>query len=288
MHWIYRACLEKNEEDLRYGVRYIFESVKYSSTEGIAVDNYYLQHGKQLYMGGYGQTFVDVITKFAQLLVGTQYELPIEKKLILSNLVRNTLLRSVRGQYTSYNALGRNISRKGNSKNGNSLFQIVRRMIDIDPEHRTEYENFIYRFENGNDLSYGIDIFHTHYFYSDYTLHTSPNYTFDVRMSSKRTVKCESINNENIKGYFLSYGSNNILVDGDEYYDIFPTWDWSRIPGVTAPHLYDLPQMKTGIQYGESDFAGGVSDSIYGVSAFIYNDSTIGISAKKSFRLSSD
>lgn len=281
-HWIYRACLSNNEKDLEHGVKYLFESVKINRTEGISVDNNFLQHGKQLYMGGYGQTFVDVISKFANVLLGTKYEMPDDKKSIFCKLVRETFFRLFRGEFITYNVVGRNISRKGVIKKGNNLIQIVQRMSKIDPEHNSDYEDFILRLKE-EGVGYNIKTTHTHYFYSDYTLHVSPNYLFDIRMVSNRTVKSESLNNENIKANNLSYGSNSILVHGDEYYDIFPVWDWSRIPGVTALHIKRLSPMKPGTHYGESVFAGGVSDSIYGATAYYHKDTVSNVSVKKSW-----
>ena len=36
-------------------------------------------------------------------------------------------------------------------------------------------------------------------------------------------------------GNFVSDGSNAIVKTDDEYFNIFPAWNWTRIPGTTAP-----------------------------------------------------
>lgn len=33
----------------------------------------------------------------------------------------------------------------------------------------------------------------------------------------------------------MSDGATNIRVNGNEYADIFPVWEWDRIPGTTLP-----------------------------------------------------
>ena len=124
----------------------------------------------------------------------------------------------------------------------------------------------------------GITPFHTHYPVGDYTLHVRPSYTFDVRMVSTRTMRCEYGNGENLRTYFLSDGCTNIVREGDEYQEIFPVWDWRRIPGVTAPQLKEIPMAKSDWQTkGTSEFAGGVSDSLYGATAYAYEDNYAGV-----------
>ena len=127
---------------------------------------------------------------------------------------------------------------------------------------------------------------HTHYFRGDYALHVRPHYTFDVRMVSNRTMRCEYGNGENLKTYFMSDGCTNIVTEGDEYARIFPVWNWNRIPGVTAPQLDTIPRTVIDWQTkGTSVFAGGVSDSLYGVSVYSYLDTyaDINTAAKKSW-----
>lgn len=101
---------------------------------------------------------------------------------------------------------------------------------------------------------------------------------FDVRMVSTRTMRCEYGNGENLRTYFLSDGCTNIVREGDEYQEIFPVWDWRRIPGVTAPQLKEIPMAKSDWQTkGTSEFAGGVSDSLYGATAYAYEDNYVGV-----------
>ena len=93
-------------------------------------------------------------------------------------------------------------------------------------------------------------------------------------MVSTRTARCEYGNGENLKTYFMSDGCTNIVTEGNEYANIFPVWNWTRIPGVTAPQVPQIPLAASDWQtLGTSTFAGGVSDSIYGASVYSYTDS---------------
>lgn len=285
LHWIYRSCLEKNTEDLNTALQNVYETLTYTTDEGIQHDNSYLQHGPQLYIGGYGDELLKGVTQVATYTNGSQYALSEEKKQILSNFMRKTYYQTIRGQYMLFDVLGRGVSRPNETqKSKTALF--AKRMLEIDPAHTDEYEAIIARLEGYQPASYGLQPVHTHYFRGDYTLHIRPDYTFDVRTVSHRTSRCEYGNEENLKTYFMSDGCTNIVVDGNEYANIFPCWDWSKIPGVTSPQMSDIPLAPNEWEnYGTSTFAGGVSDGLYGASAYSYSDKYNGIntSAKKSW-----
>jgi chondroitin AC lyase len=80
------------------------------------------------------------------------------------------------------------------------------------------------------------------------------------------------MNNENLKRKWLPWGATNIMIDGDEYRNIFAVWDWSRIPGVTSVKEEIIGQPVTGDFYlvSSAEFAGGVSDGIFGLAAYDY------------------
>ncbi len=159
-------------------------------------------------------------------------------------------------------------------------------MAVLDPEHIEEYKAIIARLKDEQAADYKLKPLHTHYFRGDYTLHVRPGYTCDVRTVATRTMRCEYGNGENLKTYFMSDGCTNIVTQGNEYTNIFPAWNWRRIPGTTAPQLDTIPMAASDWQTrGTSTFAGGVSDSIYGVSAYAYMDNYAGVNtgAKKAW-----
>lgn len=285
LHWIYRACLEKNDADLKTALVNAFSPVEYTVKEGFQHDGSYFQHGVQLYIGGYGDEILKGVTQVAMYTRGTQYALSAEKIEILSKFMRQTYYQTIRGQHMLFDALGRGVSRVNvTQKSGSALF--AKRMIVLDPAHADEYQAIIARLEGKQPASYGVKPLHTHYFRADYTLHVRPGYTFDVRTVSTRTMRCEYGNGENLKTYFMSDGCTNIVTQGDEYAQIFPVWNWTGIPGVTAPQLDTIPKAISDWQTkGTSTFAGGVSDSLYGVSVYAYHDTyaDVNTGAKKAW-----
>lgn len=285
LHWIYRACLTQNEADLEKALENVYNPIVYTTKEGFQYDNCYFQHGRQLYIGGYGDEILKGITQVAGYTKGTRYAIPQEKLALLSQFMRQTYYATIRGQHMLFDVLGRGVSRpKVTDKSHTALF--AKRMAELDSDHADEFKAIIARLEGKKPAGYALKPTHTHYFRGDYTLHIRPHYTFDVRMVSNRTMRCEYGNGENLKTYFMSDGCTNIVTKGDEYAEIFPVWNWARIPGVTAPQLKEIPKAASDWQTpGTSTFAGGVSDSLYGVSTYYYKDNYAGINtgARKSW-----
>lgn len=277
LHWIYRACLSSNEADLKVALENVYSPIVYTTKEGFQHDNSYFQHGNQLYIGGYGDEILKGITQIAMYTRGTQYAIPQDKLALISKFMRETYYSTIRGQYMLFDVLGRGVSRPGVTKKTHTAL-FAKRMIELDPEHADEFKEIIARLNGKQAANYALTAKHTHYFRGDYTLHVRPAYTFDVRMASTRTARCEYGNGENLKTYFMSDGCTNITVDGNEYAEIFPVWNWTCIPGTTAPQVDEIPMAASDWQTpGTSTFAGGVSDSLYGASAYSYSDSYAGV-----------
>lgn len=272
LHWIYRSCLQRNEKDLEYALENVYNPVVYTTGEGFQYDNSNFQHGQQLYIGGYGDEILKGVTQVAMYTHGTRFAIPQDKLALISKFMRETYYPAIRGKFMLFDVMGRSVSRPNvPDKSGTALF--ARRMTVLDPSHADEFEAIIARLEGKRPADYALKPMHTHYFRGDYTLHVRPGYTFDVRMVSNRTARLEYGNEENLKTYFMSDGCTNIVRRGNEYDGIFPAWNWTRIPGVTAPQLKDIPLAASDWQcMGTSTFAGGVSDSLYGVTAYAYLD----------------
>ena len=277
LHWIYRSCLSADAKDLTFALENVYSPVVYTTEEGFQYDNSNFQHGPQLYIGGYGDEILKGVTQVAMYTIGTRFAMPQEKIDLISKFMRETYYPSIRGQYMLYDVMGRSVSRPNMTKKTSTALY-AQRMVELDPAHADEFKAIIKRLKGEQPANYAIKPAHTHYYRADYTLHVRPNYTFDVRLVSNRTSRCEYGNKENLKTYFMSDGCNNIVQSGKEYTNIFPVWNWARIPGVTAPQLEEIPLAKKAWQtLGSSTFAGGVSDSLYGMTAYAYMDKHAGI-----------
>ncbi|MDR1022796.1 MAG: glycoside hydrolase family 88 protein [Prevotellaceae bacterium] len=284
-HWVYRACLTKNEEDLDFGAQQVYYPIELTTaTEGLQHDLSIMQHGPQFYTGGYGSSFAGNVVNMAVYLRETPYAISGEKLSILTRFVRESYMRIIRGKYFLYNVLGRGLARPG-ALEQSSLADLFGKTKFLDPDNAALYDSAVARLRGTQHGGYGLEKKHTHFFRADYTLYTAPDYTFDVRMASSRTYRNENGNGENLKGYFLAEGATAIAVDGDEYVDIFPVWEWTKIPGITAPQKATIPKPGEWGTPGTSLFAGGVSDGVYGASAYALNDQSYSINtaAKKAW-----
>lgn len=267
MHWIYRSVLTQNEKDLAFAADRSFLQLAFTTGEGVQHDFSYRQHGAQLYLAGYGREFIQLATRQAYYLAGTPYALSGEKRDILSKYVRNTYLNIIRGNRLNYNIFGRSLTREnGTSETG--LLSILEYLKAVDPDYTQVYTDAIKRIKKEEPASHAVTPFQKHYYRGEYTLHVRPEYTFDVRMASSRMVRSEYDINENREGFFLTDGGTCIAVDGEEYGTIIPLWDWRRIPGTTVPELTTMVRANSYIFNGRSNYAGGVSDGMYGVTAF--------------------
>ncbi|MBC9794663.1 polysaccharide lyase family 8 super-sandwich domain-containing protein [Sinomicrobium weinanense] len=278
LHYIYRGCLSADSGVLQTGIDESFYPLSLTTAEGVQHDYSYQQHGPQLYIAGYGTVFVNTTVKVATYLAGTSYALSGSKLDILTNFIRNTYTQVIRGQYMDFSVNGRSIARKNNLLSSGFAGTLTK-LKDIDPAHIAEYDDIIARLNGTQAAGYQVNELQTQYWRSDYALYNSPGYSFSVRTASARTSKTENGNGENLKGYFLSDGATNIRVDGDEYYNIFPVWEWNKIPGVTAPELASIPLRRQWQVPGTSGFTGGVSDSIHGIKVFALDE--YGLQAKK-------
>ena len=278
--WFYIAMLTKDKEQLSHAVEQFYEPMAYTTEEGIQYDASYQQHGHQLYTSGYGTVVLNVFFKLAFFIKDTEYEKK-EYTSILSDYIRNGIIPINRGAYTLFATGGRgHLSRIG-ATNGKGFATNIRQMADLDdPKYRETYLNAAARISGEKPADYGVKPWGHHYWTSNYSIHQRPEYTIDVHTTSTRTCRSENGNGENLKGYFAADGSMQIAVDGDEHFNIFPTWSWQHIPGTTVPNVPEVPLDKAWSVYGESDFCGGVDDGTYLCTTFHYVDSKFDINTK--------
>lgn len=286
LHWMYRACLTKDKKLLNIALSegyYPIQFIPYD--EGMQPDYSFFQHGTQLYIGGYGDEFLKGVLMFADYTAGTEYALDEERLSIVRNFALDTYFKVIRGSYIHMNVIGRGMSRENETKK-NSTF--ADKLAKIDPDNASAYEIIAKRIKGEVGPEEGVVPVNTTYFMGDYVAHIRPQYAAGVRTVSTRTMRNEYGNGENFLTYFLSDGAMHLTQEGDEYYNIFPVWDWSRLPGVTNPYLLaeEIPRTKINWQtLGTEVFVGGASDSLYSVNTYRLNDSFEGIntSAYKSW-----
>lgn len=247
-------------------------------TVGIKADNSYHMHSTLLYSGGYGLSTISSTLANIEMVAGTKYaaEFTPAKLAIFGNYVLDGVQRMSFKKIIDFSSVGRYIARQ--NETGGLATTILDRLKVVDPTRSTQYTDFK-NFINGSTFKTPG----TKYFFkSDILTKNGTNYYMSARMISSRTVGTETTNGENLKGYYVPIGATNFNTTGNEYYNIFPCWDWARIPGITAEDseiIYAAADKKS--TSGTNDFAGGLSNGTDGICAFDgnYND----ISARKAY-----
>ncbi len=80
----------------------------------------------------------------------------------------------------------------------------------------------------------------------DFMSHSRDKFYASTRLVSRHTLGgdvCGSgdamhiVNGENVLAGLMAYGTTLFLQSGNEYHNIYPLWDWGRLPSVTSPDI---------------------------------------------------
>lgn len=275
-----RACLQRDAALMAEAFRRIEAEIVVTEKEGIQPDFSFHQHGAQLYSGGYGNGFAASAPRFALLAQGTRFAFAPEKIRILESYLLDGQQWMIRGAQFDYSASGREPTRANSGKVGGYATN-ARALLKLDAvTRREELDRFAARIERKADAAAAPLSGHRHFWRSDYTVHHRPAWMVSVRMTSDRLLQTEVVNEENLLGQHLSDGVMYVYRTGDEYRNIFPVWDWARLPGITVEHDRPLRRVDNR-RKGSRAFAGGVSDGACGVSAMDFERD--GLTAKKAW-----
>ncbi|MDZ7722351.1 MAG: polysaccharide lyase family 8 super-sandwich domain-containing protein [candidate division KSB1 bacterium] len=253
----------------------IESEIRITTAEGIQPDFSFHQHGNCLYNHGYGSGFAVDVSRLAALAAGTRFEFSAEKINILTRYILDGSAWMIYGRTADYGALGREITRPG--ENAGYLRNAAENLLQLDTGREEELQRLI------NRITYPdtANIFgNKHFWRSDFMTHHRPDYYASVRMYSTRMDNTDNpYNSEGLKSHHIADGCNFRFVSGNEYKNIFPLWDWRRIPGTTVIQFDSLQGNVR--RSGRSDFVGGVSDGTYGLAAFDFKYDSL--AARKSW-----
>jgi chondroitin AC lyase len=196
--------------------------------EGIQPDWSFQQHGARLQMYQYGGAYFLTSVRVAWETMGTRWEYPVEKLEILSDFALEGWQWMARGVNTVPGTVDRSVSRLGVLRSAD-LREVIPCLRGIDPSRRDRYDA-LEAMQNGRGSLAGLRAFPC----SDFSAYHTPEYSFFLKTLSTRTLPTEAINNENLKGSLLGSGDGYFVRTGNEYYDMMPVWDWTRLPGITT------------------------------------------------------
>jgi chondroitin AC lyase len=260
------GCLDRTSALVGTALGRAFDEIRIvePGQEGIQADLSFHQHEAVLYSGGYGLALTSDAARFVACAHGTRFAAPTERFDLLMRFLLDGQQWMMRGIMFDYSTVGREITRPG--KDGRAILRAVSDLARLAGPRQAELVAFAARM--AGDPGAPSLAGNRHFRLSDYMIHQRRGYAMSVRMYSKRTFNTDGyINDEGRQTHHVADGATYIFRTGEEYRDIFPVWDWRRVPGITCeqhPQPLDPARLHT---RGATGFAGGVSDGMYGVAA---------------------
>lgn len=273
-----RSLLAKDTENVLMAANSIREELRISMKEGIQPDWSYQQHGAQLQFGNYGLHYIEDMTSWIAIFKNTPFTFDINKMSIMRNYMLSGQQWVIWKNAMDISACGRQLFVNEPVRKKSKLLHYVDKIKKLDPDYRNDYSK-MYNYQNtiGNK-----------YFYrTDFHVQRTKDYYFSVKMCSRRVLGAESCNDENMLGYYMGDGVALLYQTEKEYENIFPFWDWKKIPGTTiSQDTVALPVLTAWGYHIESDFVGGVSDGKNGMAVMKYNRDNV--SANKAWFMFND
>jgi len=257
-----RGILEDDPKLVTAAYRRIADEIRFSTGEGIQPDFSFHQHGPCLYNHGYGASFAVDCSEIATRVAGTRFAFPPEKVALLGNLILDGSQWMTRGGVTDFGAEGREITRRGQT--AHYLSTAAHNMLQLPTGREAEFRALAAR---ASDQRSPPLVGNRHFWRSDLMTHHRPGYYTSARMFSSRIANTDMpCNGEGLKSHHIADGCNLLHRTGREYQEIFPVWDWQKIPGATVQQRSELSGSPR--RMGKTSFVGGVSDGKYGLAAF--------------------
>ncbi len=268
---IYHGLVRNDRQLVEMALDNMQSELVITTQAGVQPEYSFHNHGPQLYNGGYGVGSLRDFADWAYLTRNTPFAFADDKINLLVDWILKGDRWLTRHGFFDYSAVGRGIARGDQYDKARGWISICRRMQKASPKHAGELEAFIDHIRGRKPSITGNKSF----WRSDFMSHKRQDYYASVALSSTDVIGTEIGNGENLKGFYTPFGGQFFIREGNEYGNIFPVWDWTRVPGVTAPQTKH-PPMPAKTQYdwthvqGETDFVGGASNGQLGLMAFDY------------------
>lgn len=260
-----RALLQNDYELVKMARDTIASEIVTGGAEGIKDDWCFHQHGAQQQFGNYGLSFVSGMSFFSGLFSGTSLAFDDKQLSILSTLIDKGYRWVIWKGMMDVNALGRQLFHHAPVHKALSLAFAASELGGGESDECVAVATALLR-DNYPAPAVNVLTGHKHFWQSDYTIHRRPSWMASIKMASDRIIGTEMMNGDNMKGYYMADGATYIYKDGKEYLNIFPLWDWRKLPGVTAfEDNAPMPLIKSYQPRNKGTFVGAVSDEKQGM-----------------------
>lgn len=276
-----QALFKRDESILERVVRVMADEIKVTTGRGLKPDmSFHHRTDNVICTLSYGNGYANSFSYWAVKIAGTKFTFPDKAiKLLIDYYLDGICKSMVCGKFPDPGAKNRDLSRKGTlNPAGAEIAENLRKASDY---RKAELEDIVKIRKGEKEPALTWDRFFWH---SEYFTHQRPGYFSSVRMHSSRNHNMEQPHNEEgLKNHHVGDGSNFISLTGKEYLDIFPVWDWQKIPGTTVVQKPALPHWREIAKKGLTDFVGGVTDGEYGAAAFDFSSPHDPLKARKAW-----
>ncbi|HEV8286140.1 MAG TPA: polysaccharide lyase family 8 super-sandwich domain-containing protein [Chitinophagaceae bacterium] len=276
-----QGLFKRNDSIVQKALKVMADQIKITTDRGIKPDlSFHHRVDNVTSIHSYGTNYVNSFAYWSVKTAGTIYKLPDEALKLLIDYYLDGICKSMAyGIYPDPGAKNRDLSRKGDL--GAEGTDIPENLLKSSDHRKKELEEII---KVRKDEKKADKTWNRYYWWSSYFVHQRKNYFASVRMHSSRQNNVEApYNEEGLKNHHLADGSNFLSRTGKEYIDIFPVWDWQKIPGTTVVQKPALPHWDQIVKKGLSDFVGGVSNGEFGVAAFDFKSVHDPLKARKAW-----
>ena len=228
--------------------------------EGIQVDGSFHQHGPLLYNGGYGAAFLTECEFFLAATHHTHWQPDAAYRDLLADFILDGTRWMLRGADFNHGCRDREITRPRQTTA--KLIPLVAFLAEAGGPRRAELQDLADALRAGT--APGSLTGNRMFYRADFMAHHTATTHLSVRMHSRRTFRAECCNDEGLQSHHLSDGLTYLMRNGAEYLDLFPVWDWQKLPGITCLQT-PLPEPRQTVNHRAStEFVGGVSDGRLG------------------------
>lgn len=276
-----QALFLLNDSLLQRALKVMADQVFISTSRGINPDmGFHHRIDNVTSIHTYGTNYVKAFAHWAVLTAGTVYALPDKALTLLIDYYLDGVTKSMAyGIYPDPGARNRDLSRKGILHAADT--EIPVNLMQASAHRKTEllYLVALRKGQVKPALEWSRFFWHSAYFAQQ-----GKSYFTSVRMHSARHNNVETpYNNEGLKMHHLADGANFISRSGTEYNDVFPVWDWQKIPGTTVVQKPEVPHWKEIPKQGLTHFVGGITNGRHGAAAFDFKSVHDPLQARKAW-----
>jgi chondroitin AC lyase len=214
---------------------------------------------------GYGK-FANAYGEWSSYVSGTKYQFSKEKINILVDYYLDGIYKQmVYGVYEDVGVRNRDVTIKRDTFQPKGTLEIERVLMSTD-YRKKELEDIIKLRKGEAKPALSFAKF---FWQSEHFVFQRPNFYTSVRMFSTRNQNMEQpYNGPGKTTHHRADGTNYLLLKGDEYFNIWPVYDWQKISGTTIMQKTNLPGPTEIQKEGLTNFVGAVTDGLYGAVAF--------------------